>query len=129
LFAPGFFGAPGTVAARDNDTGAVINQSNPAVRGKYVQLYVNGLGPLNNQPASGELALPSPNLSTTTNPVTVTIGGQTVTPSFSGLAPGYAGLYQVNFLMPTSLQPGPINQPITISVGGVTSQPSAMWVQ
>ncbi|MGA3028691.1 MAG: S8 family serine peptidase [Bryobacteraceae bacterium] len=128
-FAPGFFGAAGTVAALDNDTGAVINQSNPAVRGKYVQLYVNGLGPVTNQPASGDPALGYPDLSTTTNTVTVKIGGQSVTPSFSGLAPGFAGLYQVNFQVPTSLPPGPINQPIAISVGGVTSQASAMWVQ
>jgi len=132
-FAPGMFGAPGTAAARDNITGAIINQSNPAVRGRYVQLFANGLGPVDqlpNQcpPASGDLAPPSGvPLCTTAYPVTVTIGGQTVTAAWSGLAPGYAGLYQINFQVPTSLSPG--NQPMTIAVGGVTSQPSAMWVQ
>jgi uncharacterized protein (TIGR03437 family) len=129
-FAPGIFGAPGTAAARDHDTETIISQSNPAGRGKYVELYVSGLGPVSNQPASGELAPASGiPLCTTTDTVTVMIGGQTVTASWSGLAPGYPGLYQVNFLVPTSLPPRPINQPITVSVGGVTSQASAMWVQ
>jgi adhesin/invasin len=78
--------------------------------------------------ASGDIAPASGNpLYTTTNTVTVTIGGQTVTAEWAGLAPGYAGLYQVNFQVPTSLSPG--NQPMTMTVGGVTSQPSAMWVQ
>jgi uncharacterized protein (TIGR03437 family) len=126
-FSPGFFGAPGTVAALDTNY-HLINQSNPAVRGQYVQMFVNGLGPVYNQPASGDLAPASGNpLCTTTNTVTVTIGGQTVTASFAGLAPGFAGLYQVNFQVPLGLSPG--NQPITMTVGGVTSQASAMWVQ
>ncbi|MGA2186137.1 MAG: S8 family serine peptidase [Bryobacteraceae bacterium] len=130
-FAPAFFGPAGTVAALDTNNVA-INQSHPAVRGRYVQLYVNGLGPVTNQPASGDPAPVSGNLlCKTTNTVTVTIGGETVTVDspgdFSGLAPGFTGLYQVNFKVPSDLQPG--NQPITITVGGVTSQASAMWVQ
>jgi minor extracellular serine protease Vpr len=129
-FAPAFYGPPGMVAARDTSF-IQISQSHPAVRGQYVQLYVTGLGPVTNQPASGEAAsISGAPLCKTTNPVTVTIGpapGEAVTADFSGLAPGNAGLYQVNFLVPTDLQPG--NQPMTITVGGVTSPASAMWVQ
>ena len=129
-FAPGFFGPAGTVAALDANNVA-INQSHPAVHGQAVQLFVNGLGPVANQPASGDPAPVSGNpLCRTTNAITVTIGdppGEQVAADFSGLAPGFAGLYQVNFTVPSDLQPG--NQPITITVGGVTSQASAMWVQ
>ena len=125
--APAFFGAAGTVAALDTNY-VLINQSHPAVRGQDVQLFVNGLGPVTNQPPSGDPAAADGNpLCKTTKTVTVTIGGQTVTADFSGLAPGFAGLYQVNFKVPTSLSAG--NQPITMTVGGVTSQASAMWVQ
>jgi hypothetical protein len=39
-------------------------------------------------------------LSKTTNPVTVTIGGQQASVFSAGLAPGFAGLYQVERLRP-----------------------------
>jgi adhesin/invasin len=129
-FAPGFYGPAGTVAALDTNF-VVINQNHPAIRGQDVQLYVTGLGPVTNQPASGDAApINGIPLCKTTNPVTVNIGpspGEAVTADFSGLAPGDAGLYQINIKVPTDLQPG--NQPMTITVGGVTSQPSAMYVQ
>ena len=51
---------------------------------------------MSNQPATGALALVSPLSSTTGGPVTVSIGGVNATPSFSGLAPGFLGLYQIN---------------------------------
>jgi uncharacterized protein (TIGR03437 family) len=134
-FSPAVFnlGTPSApqAAARDNNTGTVIGPSNPETRGQYVQVFVNGLGPVENQPASGDSADPTGvTLSKTTSTVTVNIGpapGVQVTPAFSGLAPGYPGLYQVNFQVPTSLSAG--NQPFTVSVGGVTSQASALWVK
>jgi uncharacterized protein (TIGR03437 family) len=66
---------------------------------------------------SGAAAPASP-LSRTTASVTVTIGGQVAaTPSFAGVTPGFAGLYQVNVVVPAGAQPG--NQvPVTISVAG-----------
>ena len=131
-YAPGFLLNSGTVAdAVDNSTGAIIGTSNPATAGEILQLYVNGLGPVTNQPASGDPACgggvlvgsctaTSP-VSQTTGPVTVSIGGKAAT-VFGGvgfLAPGYVGLYQVNVQVPSGLGVG--NQALTISVGGVTS--------
>lgn len=95
---------------------ATITPSHPAVRGQIIALYANGLGPVNNQPADG-FGAPGAD-STTKQPCTVTIGGQSVTPLFCGLAPGYA-IYQVNVQVPATITAG--NQPITISVGGKTS--------
>ena len=40
--------------------------------------------------------------------------------SFSGLAPGYVGLYQVNALVPEGSSMGSA-VPVTISIGGATS--------
>ena len=50
--------------------------------------------------------------------VTATIEGQTASVVFAGLAPGFAGLYQVNILVP-QLPPG--DHPLQVFAGGVPS--------
>ncbi len=125
-YAPAFFEiGGGNVAALDVKFG-VIGAGNPALRGQVVQLYVNGLGPVSNQPASGDVALSSP-LSQTTSVPAVTIDGQVAQVVFSGLAPGFPALYQVNVVIPTSVTPG--TYPITISIGGSTSKASNIVVK
>jgi uncharacterized protein (TIGR03437 family) len=116
--APAFYVGGGTIAAQDAITGAQILASNPAHAGEILSLYANGLGPVTNQPASGAPAPGGPNLASTTTPLVVTIGGQQVTPSFSGLAPGYPGLYQLNVTVPAGLTG---NQNVTVFIGGQTS--------
>ncbi len=119
-FAPALYINSGNVATAQNAADySLITAANPAVQGQTIILYVNGLGPVNNQPASGGEAPGSPNLATTKTTPVVTIGGKTGTVSFSGLTPPYVDLYQVNVQVPTGLTSG--NQPITISIGGVTS--------
>ncbi len=124
-YAPAFFEiGGGQVAARDAQA-RVIGSSNPALRGQTVQLYANGLGPVENQPASGDPATSAS--STCKSQATVTIGTQQVTPSFCGLAPGFAGLYQLNAAIPTSLAPG--TYAITVTIAGRTSKASNIAVQ
>ena len=94
--------------------------------GQIIALYANGLGPVTNQPASGDVASALP-LSSTTTPATVTIGGISTPVSFSGLAPGFAGLYQVNAAIPSSLTPG--TYPITLTIGHQSSSPSTLTIQ
>jgi uncharacterized protein (TIGR03437 family) len=48
--------------------------------------------------------------------------------SFSGLAPGYVGLYQVNALVPEGSAVGSA-VPVTISIGGVSSNAVTIAVQ
>lgn len=125
-YAPAFFhGSDGTAAALDQQN-AVVTSSNPAHRGQIVQLFANGLGPVTNQPASGEPAPSSPTANTTATP-TVMIGGQPAAVVFSGLAPGFAGLYQVNATVPAGLSPG--TQQVTVSIGGTTSPAVNLPVQ
>lgn len=125
-YAPAFFeSSPGLVAALDANNRA-IGSSNPARRGQAIQLFANGLGPVSNQPASGDPAPASP-LAETKARAVVTIGGQQAPVSFSGLAPGFAGLYQLNVTVPQNINPG--NQPITVAIGGQTSKISNVTVQ
>ena len=80
----------------------------PARPGDYIQIYVTGLGKaaVNGDPsqgvlATGQVAPASGNpLYKTVYQPTVTIGGAPATIVYSGLAPGFAGLYQINVQIP-----------------------------
>ena len=117
IYSPAFYSANGIVSALDANY-AQISASHPAMHGQVLQLFGNGLGPVNNQPASGVPALSSP-LSTTKVVPTVSIGGQNAPVSFSGLAPGFPSLNQINVTVPAGLAPG--TYPIIMTIGGVTS--------
>lgn len=106
---------------------AVITPSNPVARGDVVQLYLNGLGPVNNQPADGAPGPPDTSATTKGQAAIMTVGGQTATVQYSGLAPNYVGLYQVNFVVPQGIPTG--QQPITCSIGGVTSKTAFLSVK
>lgn len=126
-YSPGFFLIDGNsdVAAEDQNY-VVVTPSTPVARGNVVQLFLNGLGPVNNQPADGAAAPAGPYATTKVNP-TITIGGQQATIQFSGLAPYYASLYQVNAVVPEGIAAG--TQPIICSVGGVTSKTGYLAVK
>jgi minor extracellular serine protease Vpr len=124
-YAPGFFEVSGLVAAQDAAFN-LITRERPARRGQVVQLYVNGLGPVTNRPASGE-PTGTTGFSTTLVPPTVTIGGREAQAIFSGLTPGVVGLYQVNAIVAADTPTG--DQPIIVSIGGVSSKASVIPVQ
>ncbi len=50
----------------------------------------------------------------------MTIGGIPATVSFSGLAPGFVGLYQVNVEVPANAPVGDAI-PVVLTIGGVTA--------
>jgi uncharacterized protein (TIGR03437 family) len=130
-FAPAIF----TMNSKGTGQGAIldssyrlVDSSNPATAGTTIILiYCTGLGAVSNQPPTGSPALANP-LSATTGATTVTIGGVTANASFSGLAPGFAGLYQVNVLVPAGVAASSA-VPVTISIGGVTSNTATIVVQ
>jgi len=122
-YAPGLFEraeASGQkfVAALDENY-RLIGSANPARRGRIVQLYANGLGPVDNTPPSGE-PTPAQPLAVTRAQPEVLIAGRRAQVHFSGLAPFVVGLYQINVTVPADAPVGP--QPVTVSVGGVTSK-------
>ncbi len=123
---PGIFEVGTSAAAALDNAFKLVTATNPVKRGQAIQIYANGLGPVTNQPASGELALSSKLSQTTTVPV-VMIGGLPAQVLFSGLAPGFPGLYQVNVIVPLGLTVG--QQKLTIAIGGKTSKESGVVVQ
>ncbi len=130
-YSPGIFqfpeqGTGRTLAAAEHAGGSIITSGNAAKRGELIELFVNGLGPVSNQPATGEPAPSSP-LATTRALPSVTIGGVTAPVQFSGLTPGISGLYQVNVTLPANTPIG--LQPVAVSIGGVTSKPAMLPVQ
>jgi uncharacterized protein (TIGR03437 family) len=125
-YAPAFYVGAGTIAAQDALTGAQILASNPAHSLEILSLYANGLGPVTYQPASGSAAVASPLSQTTGAPPVVMIGGQQAQVLFSGLAPTFPGLYQLNVTVPAGLTG---NQNVTVSIGGQTSPAVVLPVQ
>ena len=90
--------------------------------GSNLTLWATGLGPVSNAPATGQPAPSSPVATSITTP-TVTVGGANANVSFSGLAPGFAGLYQVNATVPAGINSG---APIVIAIGAAASKPVAL---
>jgi uncharacterized protein (TIGR03437 family) len=112
---PGFFllDAADDVAAVHLN-GQIVSAAAPAAGGETVEIYATGLGPVSNTPADGSPAPSSPPASDEITPV-VTIGGVNAQISFAGLAPGLAGLYQMNVVVPQGLPSGPAT--LTLAAG------------
>jgi len=128
-YSPGFFvnevnGQP-IIAALDA-TNKPAGAGNPIARGAAVALFLNGLGPVNHEPASGSPG-PSDQSATTASTPVITIGGQQAAVTYSGLAPGFVGVYQVNATVPQSIGSG--TQAVTCSIGGVTAKSAYLIVK
>jgi uncharacterized protein (TIGR03437 family) len=123
--APSMFTYNNIAIGTDTNTYGLITATNPAKRGQVIVLYANGLGPVNNQPASGDPASVSP-LSTLVSLPAVTIGGQNAAVAYGGLVPSLPGLYQLNVTVPSGISAGTAS--ITISAGGVVSPASTLPV-
>jgi uncharacterized protein (TIGR03437 family) len=93
----------------------LANTANPAKPGETVLIYCTGLGAVSSPPADGAAG----NGQETAATPTVTIGGTKAIVSFSGLAPGFVGLYQINAEVPAGLKSG--NQAVVITLAGASS--------
>jgi len=100
-------------------TGALVNVDNPAVAGEVLTLFATGLGATSPAVPSGVPA-PSAPFALTAAQVTVVMRDWSARVSFSGLAPGSVGLYQVSFVVPDGASG---NVLLTVSVAGRVSSP------
>jgi uncharacterized protein (TIGR03437 family) len=92
-----------------------VSTSNPAHPGEVVIFYGTGLGTSIPALATGQAA--SGNLTVT--PVAVTIDGVNAEVTFSGAAPGFVGLNQINVRIPQGTRIAVV--PVVLSVGGTQS--------
>lgn len=102
---PGVFTVPaggiGYAAAQHADF-SLVTTSKPAQPGETIAIYTTGLGDVVPVIADGAAGV----LSNTGNTIAVDIGGIAAPITYSGLAPGLAGLYQVNIQIPSGLTAG-----------------------
>ncbi len=100
-----------TVSAADPGIFAIVQTAD------YLVIYCTGLGPTT---ASGDLNV-------TSVVPSVYLGSTPVAPVFSGLTPGFVGLYQVNVQLPAGTPRGAI--PVTVTSGQKYSNAFSFTVQ
>jgi uncharacterized protein (TIGR03437 family) len=117
--APAIFGVSGpsdqrfAAIFRENNTLSTL--SNPLRPNEVAVVYLTGGGDVTpiavaGQPASATI------LSETNAQPTVDIGGVSADILYSGLTPGFVGLYQINFRLPGFVPRG-LEVPLTITMG------------
>jgi uncharacterized protein (TIGR03437 family) len=108
--------APGIFVVVHNADNTLVTSANPAVPREYLVVYCTGLGTVTNQPSTGAPAPLSP-LSYTPQNSIVTIAGVSANVPFSGLAPDFVGLNQVDVQVPANVVSASA-APLVLSNGG-----------
>ncbi len=121
--------SPGIFTLNQQGTGAgailhaesfqVVSDSAPAQPGEFLIIFGAGLGAVQPAVRSGRPAPGTPPLAETVSKPVVNLAGIPATVAFSGLAPGFVGLYQVNLQVPTGVPSG--TQPVQVIMNGVPS--------
>ena len=105
--APAIFQISAGVVIATHLDGSVVSNSSPATAGEIVTLWATGLG--NTYPALEDGVLPSAaQWLLQMDQFTVEVNGAALDPTailYAGVAPGFAGLYQVNVRLPDPLPP------------------------
>ncbi len=120
--------------AEEEGLGAILHGENyslvtfdrPARKREAVVIYATGLGPVAPAPRT-RFPAPAEPLSRTRFLPRVTVSGVPAEVLFSGLAVGFAGLYQVNIVVPANAPSGPAV--VIIEVGERSSNPVLIAVQ
>ena len=128
---PGIF----TVPAGGTGPGAIlhadfqlVSESAPASPGEFLLIFCTGLGLVDPPVPSGNIG-PTEPLARTLSPVLVSIGGIVTPAAFSGLAPGFVGLYQVNVQVPAGVPAGTQEVEIITGMNNVRSNIVTIAVQ
>jgi len=108
--------------------GAPVSRQRPAQRDKRLTLYAIGLGPTTGGRVTSGMPSPSDPLAETAEVKVYfgdpTIRGTEMIVEWSGLVPGYIGLYQINLMVPGARWKG-VDLPVTVRIGGVSSPTTA----
>jgi uncharacterized protein (TIGR03437 family) len=117
-----------TVAAINATTGKRVGprdlgpEFEPALPGEIVLIYLTGLGLTNPSFAPGQLPPNDPSGAAPASSATVLIDGIEAEVQYAGTAPGFAGLYQINLMIPDTPNVGEVSVLITSSGGGPAAE-------
>lgn len=106
---------------------ALVNPENAAAAGETVVVFATGLGPTDPPVATGDAAPAQEPLARATQEVRVTVGGVDAEVLFAGLSPGFAGLFQVNIIVPEGVEAG--DAELIVYSGGQPSQITTLAVR
>lgn len=118
--APALYQLDAQTAVATEADGTVLTQASPAKPGDIVILYATGLGQTNPPVEDGVLPTQAAFLADI-GKFSVVLDGVAVNPGailYAGIAPGFAGLYQINVRLPESTAANP---QIQIGLDGVLS--------
>lgn len=121
--APGLFQLDATYAVATFADGSVVTPQSPAQPGDTVVLWATGLGATNPNAKYGLVPTAAAPLSAGAN-LSILLDGVPVPPgavAYAGLAPNFAGLYQINVTLPA---PTGSNPEIRVQVGDAVSIPN-----
>jgi len=100
--------------------GATVSQNNPPRSGEVLVIYAVGLGATAaNLPI--DTAAPTEPLAWTADSPQISLGSTIARVAYSGLTPGYIGLYQVNVVLPAELPSNAGSVPCILMQGGQTT--------
>lgn len=124
-FSPAVFSI-GTMAAVQNPDGSLAQPvgsiagrtTHPATIGSTIVIYATGLGPVDGNIANGAIPPVGPPINTRHQPF-VAIGNVSADIQFSGLSPQFAGVYQLNVIVPNAVPGDAV--PIQLILGGISS--------
>lgn len=120
--APALFEADAQNIVATRADGSVVTSDSPARPGDYVVLYATGMGPTAPPVPYGQLPTAAAAL-THLSDLTVLLDGVAVDQNriaYAGVAPGFAGLYQINVKLPDSTGSNP---EIRVSIANQASRP------
>lgn len=120
--APAFFEWNGNFAVAEHADGSLISPDAPAHGGDIVVLYAAGLGRTVPDVSSGALPQAAATILYASQ-LQILLNGNPLAPEgiyYAGVTPGFAGLYQINLLLP---DPVPANPLIQIVIGSQSSPP------
>jgi uncharacterized protein (TIGR03437 family) len=124
---PAVFATTGGQGIIVDPDGQLYAPGHPAHATSVAVIYCTGLGAVTGDVKAGSPA-PFDPPATTVLPVFVTIGGKSALVMFKGLTPGFAGLYQVNVVVPDGISPGDAVN-VVLTVNGLASAPVTMSIQ